>query len=138
MKSEYRQCFKCNYQAAPDAQNCPRCGGNKLQTAGKIRFLGLIQAFGGGFLAVLIAAVAAEAARLGPQSEKWQVHNTRDVNQLYIIFGIFALIFVLGLIFALAGIWQVYFVRRNRFLIWSAVFLTVVVFGGTGIFVVLL
>ena len=138
MKPEYRNCFKCNYQAVTDSPRCPRCR-CKLHTAGKIRFFGLIGMLCGGFLTVFIGAIAVFVGALVAYPEKWGAHfNAGDDRQLFIIFGILAVIFALGLTFTLAGIWQIIFARRNRFLVWTALFLIFVVFGGAEIFVMLL
>lgn len=138
MKPEYRNCFKCNYESVTDLHKCPRCR-YKMHTAGKIRFFGVIGFLCGGFLTILIGAIAAFVAMLVTQPEKLGAHFTaRDDKQLFVIFGILALVFALGLTFTLAGIWQIIFARRNRFLIWIALFLIVVVFGGAEIFVMLL
>jgi len=138
MKPEYRNCFKCNYESVTDLQRCPRCR-YKLHTAGKIRFLGVIGMLCGGFLTIFIGAIAAFVVMLITQPEKLGAHITAgDNKRLFVIFGILAMVFALGLTFTLAGVGQIIFARRNRFLIWTALFLIVVVFGGAEIFVMLL
>ena len=139
MKSEHRSCFKCNYQAITALPKCPHCRSSKLHTAGKIRFLGVVGMLSGGFLTVFIGAIAAFVGVLVTQPEKLGANVTaRDDQQIFVIFGVLALIFALGLTFTLAGIWQIVFARRNKFLVWIALFLIFVVFGGTEIFVALL
>jgi len=106
---------------------------------GKIRFLGFVQMLCGGFITVLIGAVAALVGWIVVQPGKLAMHNnSRDQQQLFVIFGVLALVFAIGLTFASAGIWQIIFARRNKFLMWTALILIIVVFGGAEIFVAVL
>ena len=46
---------------------------------------------------------------------------TGSDDQLIAILALFALLIVFGFASALAGLWQVIFGRRNRFIVWGAV-----------------
>jgi predicted phage tail protein len=110
-----------------------------LHTAGKIRLFGVIGFLCGGFLTIFIGAITVFVGMLVANPEKWGAHfSAGDDRQLLVIFGILTLIFSLGLTFTLAGIWQIIFARRNKFLVWAALFLIFVVFGGAEIFFALL
>ena len=123
MKPEWRNCFKCNYQAVTQQAYCPRCRKIRLRNAGEIRLLGLLLASVGTLLLVMMSAITVVYAALirAPQKPGSNIRFTGTDLDIAVTSGIFAVILAIGFFFTAAGAWQVIFGRRNRVLLWLGI-----------------
>lgn len=135
-ESRLRMCYKCRYEAITPDKNCPRCG-RILYTQTKVRVLGAILIFLGGFIATIMTGVIYFAYNVVSGYYKGQgFHGTQ--TQLMLIFGVLGMAFAVGISFAIAGIWQVVFGRRNMVIIWICLALVFATIAGGGIIQVIL
>jgi len=130
-ESKLRMCYKCRYEGITPDKQCPRCGGT-LYTQAKVRFLGVILIFLGGFIAAMMAGIIYFAYNVVSGNAKGQRFDGTETQMLF-IFGILGLVFAVGVAFAIAGIWQVIFGRRNMIIIWISLALVVITFAVGGI-----
>lgn len=123
MENEWRNCFKCNYEAVTQQSHCPRCRKTPLRTAGQIRLLGFLLTSGGTILLVVMPAVTVVYAGLvyAPQKPGSSIKFTGTQTDIAFAFGIFAAVLTLGFFFTSAGIWQMIFGSRNRVLLWLGI-----------------
>ena len=126
---ESRSCDKCCEETFQALDKCPRCGG-KLRTAGQIRTLGFVLVFIGGFLVVLMGAVTIfvigvvyQAADSGRSSRLME-----EATVFVAIFGLFALVIMFGLTCIGAGVWQILFGKRNKYIKYIILGLTFLLF----------
>ena len=121
MQPEFRQCFKCNYEATTGEVICPRCRNAKFYTSGNIRRRGFVVMACGLFVAGLMGAVAVFVAFLllgatnNPDSSK---KISESLPVLIVTYGLFAALILLGLHFVVTGGWMAIFGKRNRVLVW--------------------
>lgn len=134
-QAEFRQCFKCNYEAVTDQTNCPKCGKKTFFTSGSIRKRGVVAMVMGLIIASLMGGVAifVGTMMLGQMKNPETAKKITDDQFVFLaIFGLFGLLIALGLHFVVTGGWMAAFGKRNRVLIWLMwVFLfLVLVVGG--------
>jgi hypothetical protein len=127
-----RFCYKCHRPAGVSDVKCAHCGG-VLRTKTTIRVLGGVLVFLGGFIAAMMAFVAVFMYGALAQTEARRF--TGSETELLFAVGIIGLTFVVGLAFALAGVWQIIFGRRNTIIVWISVGLVIVLFVIGRIFV---
>lgn len=125
MKSEWRNCFKCNYEAICERGNCPRCRTTRLRSAGEIRLLGFLMTVIGTLLLAMMSVISVVCASLifAPPKPGSNVRFTGDETDIAFIFGIFAVVLIIGLLSASAGVWQLIFGRRNLVLLRLSIWL---------------
>lgn len=123
MKLEWRNCFKCNYQAVTQQGICPRCRKTRLRNAGEIRLLGALLALLGTILLVAMSAITVIYAGLvyAPQRPGSNIRFTGTNADIAVAFGFFAVVMAIGFFFTTAGAWQIIFGRRNRVLLWLGI-----------------
>jgi len=131
-KSNQRFCYKCHRPASDFDARCTRCGG-VLRTKTTIRVLGGVLVFLGGFIAAMMAFVALFV--YGMLAKNGASRFNGSETELLFVVGIIGLTFVVGLSFALAGVWQIIFGRRNTVIVWVSIGLVVVLFVVGRIFV---
>ncbi|HEY0427260.1 MAG TPA: hypothetical protein VGC76_05600 [Pyrinomonadaceae bacterium] len=119
---EQRFCYKCHYPAGSMDSNCPRCGSRALRTKKTIRLLGVMLVVLGGFIAAMMAGVMILIAGVFANPES-AVKLKSDETEMLFAFGIIGLTFTVGVSFALAGVWQIIFGRRNTIIVWIALIL---------------
>ncbi|HEX8738012.1 MAG TPA: hypothetical protein VF721_21950 [Pyrinomonadaceae bacterium] len=132
INSQPRFCYKCHRPAGDFDKRCQRCGG-VVRTKATIRILGGVLVFLGGFISVLMAFVG-----LFMYGALMQTNGSRfngSEKELLFAVGIIGLTFVVGISFALAGLWQIIFGRRNTFIVWISIGLVIVLFVIGKIFV---
>lgn len=131
---EFRQCFGCNYEAVTDQTICPRCRKKAFYTSGSIRIRGVVIMVLGLFLAGLMGGVSVFVGMLlmGAMDNPDSARKIADGQLMLIgIFGLFALLIVLGLHFVVTGGWMTIFGRRNPVLVWIMwVFIALVIVVG--------
>ena len=130
--SQPRFCYKCHRPAGDLDKRCQRCGG-VVRTKATIRILGGVLVFLGGFISVMMVFVA-----LFMYGALMQANGSRfngSESELMFAVGIIGLTFVVGISFALAGLWQIIFGRRNTFIVWVSIGLVIVLFVIGRIFV---
>jgi hypothetical protein len=132
INSQTRFCYKCHYPAGAFDKKCPRCGG-VVRTKATIRILGGVGVFLGGFISVMMAFIAMFMYGALTQANGSRFNGSE--NELMFVVGIIGLTFVVGVSFALAGLWQIIFGRRNKFIVWISVGLVIVLFVIGRIFV---
>ena len=123
MNLEWRNCFKCNYEAVTQQTHCPRCRKMRLRNAGEIRLLGSLLALLGTILLVMMSAITVVYASLvyAPQKPGSNVRFTGTDVDIAFAFGIFAVVLAIGFFCTAAGLWQIIFGRRNRVLLWLGI-----------------
>jgi uncharacterized paraquat-inducible protein A len=132
INSQQRFCYKCHRPAGNADAKCARCGG-VLRTKTTIRILGGVLVFLGGFVSALMAFVAVFMYGALVQTDGRRFSGTE--TELLFAVGIIGLTFVVGVSFALAGVWQIIFGRRNTIIVWISVGLVIVLFVIGKIFV---
>lgn len=123
MKREWRNCFKCNFEAVTQPTNCPRCRKTRLRTAGEIRLLGILLALLGTILLIMMSAIVVVYAALvrAPQKPGSNIKFTGTDLDIAVAFGFFAVVLAIGFFCTAAGVWQIIFGRRNRVLLWLGI-----------------
>lgn len=120
VQPEFRSCFKCRFEGNLPQNICPRCG-KRLYTATNVRWRGFFLLFIGIFLSVFMSVIAFFVSGLLMNAMN-NPESARKINaetpMLFIVYGIFGLVIVIGLTSMLMGIWQLIFGKRNRVLIW--------------------
>lgn len=132
----WRNCYKCGYEGHTPLTQCQRCG-YRLKSANEIRWLGVVLVLCGVFLAtvggglfILLGFVFTQAAQPG----SIKVAKEMDDRSIFlIVVGVFALLIALGLTAIVAGIWQIFFGRRNKLLVYLFLGLVVATFAVGGI-----
>ena len=124
INTQQRFCYKCHYPAGAFDKNCRRCGSAALRTKATIRILGGVLVFLGGFISAMMAFIGmfiyGALARTGGS------RFNGSENELIFAAGIIGLTFIVGISFALAGLWQIIFGRRNTFIVWVSIGLVIV------------
>ncbi|MDM8008575.1 MAG: hypothetical protein QUV05_20750, partial [Phycisphaerae bacterium] len=119
---EFRQCFKCNYEAVTGEGPCPRCRCPKFLTAGSIRTRGGILVALGLFLAGLMGVIAlVVGALIWGQAAKDPATARRLTEEadVWLVVGlIFAAVIAFGLHCVISGVWMLAFGKRNRMTVW--------------------
>ena len=89
-----------------------------MKTKTNIRTLGGVLVVLGGFISAMMAAVITFMfqAFSGTNGAKFN----GDETQMLFVVGIIGLTFTVGAAFALAGVWQMIFGRRNTIIVWIA------------------
>jgi hypothetical protein len=129
----WRNCYKCGYEGNTLSSQCPNCG-QRLRSANEIRWLGVVLVLCGVFLAavggglfIFLGYIFTQAGQ--PGSGIKMSEQAGDGSIFIIVFGIFALLIALGLTAITAGAWQIFFGRRNKFLVYMFLGLVVVTFA---------
>lgn len=120
-----RFCYKCHYPASVSDVRCPRCGGT-LKTKANIRILGGVLVFLGGFIAAIMLGVMVLMLGLFAQTPASRLKGEEGTALLAL--GIVGLVFAVGIAFAVAGLWQLIFGKRNKWIVWLSIGLLVIVF----------
>jgi len=135
--AEFRQCFKCNYEAVANPGPCPKCHCPKFLTAGDIRTRGILGILVGLFLVVFMGAIAVGVGILLLGAAK-DPANAKKMNQQSAAFlfvaAIFAAVIAFGLNAIVGGIWMMAFGRRNRVFVWIMWATLILLFGFGAIF----
>jgi MFS family permease len=118
-----RFCYKCHCPASISDVRCPRCGG-PLKTKANIRLLGGVLVFLGGFIAVLMLGVMVLIFGIFSQTPASKIKG-EEAKALWAI-GVVGLTFGVGVAFAIAGMWQIIFGRRNKYIVWVSLALVVI------------
>lgn len=126
-----RFCYKCHYPASIADVKCPRCGG-ALKTKSTIRILGGVLVFLGGFIAVLMLGVMVLMFGIFAQTPASKIRGEED--KVFWAIGIVGLTFGVGVSFAIAGLWQIIFGKRNKYIVWISVALVVFLLVAGSIF----
>ena len=135
-ESKLRICYKCNYEGITPNKQCPRCS-RFLYTQARIRVLGAVLIFLGGFIAVMMAAIIFFVFNIASGNAQGQ-RFTGDEMQLLFVLGILGLTLAVGVSFMIAGLWQVIFGRRNKIIVWICLALVFITFALGGILQVVL
>jgi uncharacterized paraquat-inducible protein A len=130
-----RQCFNCNYEALAIDEKCPRCRSTKFLTSRNIRTRGGALVVVGLFIAGLMGAIAILVAGLLLNSKN--PDTIRSVNEEFstflAIYAFFAGLILLGVHFAISGIWMLIAGKRSRVLLWIMWALLFAVWVGGGV-----
>jgi MFS family permease len=132
INTQPRFCYKCHHPAGNFDKKCVRCGG-VVRTKATIRILGVVLVFLGGFISALMAFIGMFIYGALMQSNGSRFNGSE--NELLLVVGIIGLTFVVGISFALAGLWQIIFGRRNTIIVWVSIGLVIVLFVVGRIFV---
>ncbi len=129
-----RFCYKCHFPARPADARCPRCGG-ALKTRANIRMLGGVLVFLGGFIAVIMLGVLALMIGIFAQTPASKVRG--EEAKVMLALGVVLATLGIGISFAVAGLWQIIFGKRNKWIVWISLALVVVTFIVGRIFMML-
>lgn len=128
----WRNCYKCGYEGHTDLHQCPNCR-QRLRSAGEIRGLGVVLVLIGGFLVAvgggLFVFLGFIFTQAGQPGSGVKMPDKADGVIFLLIFGIFGLLIALGLTAMTAGAWQIFFGRRNKFLVYLFLGLVVAAFA---------
>ena len=126
---EQRFCYKCHFPANITDAQCTRCGCKALRTTKTIRMLGAVLVFLGGFIAAIMTAVL--VFTLGVLSKADAAKLREDEATMWLALGIMGLTLTVGVCFAIAGVLQMIFGKRNTIAVWiSLVLVGVLMFAG--------
>ena len=111
---DFSYCYRCKVEHQIDVKQCPTCGG-RVVTSKRIRVLGVMLIVIGIFLTLMMGGLAVFFAGLMlhvgvPESTG---NFTGTPEQAAIIFGLFGVIFAMGLTSIVGGIYQVRHGKRN-------------------------
>jgi hypothetical protein len=95
-----------------------------LRTKATVRILGGVLVFLGGFISAMMAFIGMFI--YGAPARTGGSRFNGSENELMFAVGIIGLTFIVGVSFALAGLWQIIFGRRNRFIVWVSIGLVIV------------
>ncbi|MDQ6787315.1 MAG: hypothetical protein M3033_10960 [Acidobacteriota bacterium] len=123
--SKFRVCAKCGYEADTAETKCPQCGRN-LQTKTKVKILGVVILVLGISIAAMMATIMASLHIIFNQPDKLQ-NFTGTESDLNYITAILGSMFIVGVSFAVTGLWQIIFGKRNRILVWLSLALILAV-----------
>lgn len=118
---EFRQCFKCNYEAVAPPGPCPQCRHAKFFTAKNIRNRGIFLILVGLFLVVFMGSIAVFVGMLLLGSMKDPTTAKRlhqESFTLLAVYAVFAAVIAFGINSIVGGIWMIAFGKRNRFFVW--------------------
>ncbi|MEP6903567.1 MAG: hypothetical protein ABJA66_17725 [Actinomycetota bacterium] len=139
IKPKYRTCFTCNYETETIDRKCPHCG-KRLLTQTEIRLRGVILVICGASLAFILGNLAVWALGVlfvPNNSEAISQHG--GIVTVTVLLIVFSFIFLLGLAFLAAGIWQVLFGRRNLKIVFIiSLLLFIFILGGQLLTILLL
>jgi hypothetical protein len=130
-----RTCLKCGFIGNTAEAKCPACGGFMRPTSA-IRVLGVVMIALGGFLIAAMAVISLWVYNLAQQSSASGVTSrfTGTKNQMLMMFGIFGLVILFGIVSLITGLWQLVFGKRNKTLTWVVLGLGVIfVIGGLAV-----
>jgi magnesium-transporting ATPase (P-type) len=119
-----RFCYKCHYRASVSDGRCPRCGGS-LKTKANIRLLGGVLVFLGGFISVIMLGVMVLMFGIFAQAPASKMRG--EEGKALMAVAIVAAVFAIGASFAIAGLWQIIFAKRNKWIVWASIGLVVLV-----------
>src|SRR5262245_56391418 len=91
VQPEFRQCFKCNYEAITDHATCPKCGKNTFFTSRNIRSRGIVAMLMGLLLVGLMGGIAVFVGSMLATSGSPE-RIQREAFTLFAIFGLFAFV----------------------------------------------
>lgn len=112
--------MKCGLDAPSEALRCERCGG-KLRGKSMMRVLGVMMFLLGSLLIVVMSVLIVFTIRAanGNGNAFAGSRFTGTHSDLVTIYGVFGLVLVFGAVSAMAGLWQMIFGKRNKWLIWT-------------------
>ncbi len=137
VRPEFRQCYKCNFEAITGPVVCPRCHNPKFFTSDQIRTRGIALTIVGAFLVVFMGGIAVVVGFLVFGSFDGKGPSKRfDQEPLAVItvFSVFAGLIAFGFNGIVGGIWMLVFGRRNRFTIWVMWATLILTFALGGLF----
>jgi phosphate starvation-inducible membrane PsiE len=118
--AEFRQCFKCNYEAVSGRTVCPRCRSAKFLTSKNIRTRGIVLVVIGLFLSLFIGGIAVFVAMLlfGSKDPETIRKVNKDIVTFLAIYLLFGAVIVFGIHSIISGIWMIAAGKRSRVLLW--------------------
>lgn len=115
LSAEGRSCFKCGYETDDPIEQCPQCG-RRLRKARTVRRLGWVLVLLGAFLVLFMGTITVGLIRLiaAAQAPDAQVHFNGSPEMLLLIYGIFGLVILFGVVSMVGGIWQIRYGKQNK------------------------
>ena len=120
------KCKKCEYQLAPSVRQCPICG-TRVQTAGQIRGLGVVQLLLGLILVGMMGTITVLLAPTMLSGSKAGFSGTP--GQAVLILLLFGAVIVFGLASCVSGLYHVIVGKRNKWIAIGAVILGFILMG---------
>ena len=118
-----RFCYRCDHPASVSDEVCPLCGG-ALRTRENIRTLGCVLILLGGIASAVTLWIF---TKVDPA-------KINAGGKASFAVGILVAVFAIGVSIAIAGLWQMIFGRRNKWIVWFAIALVGIVVVATEIF----
>lgn len=120
--SSAKTCPNCSLDVMTDVVNCPRCG-IMLQKVSTLRILGIIQVLLGMFLMAVIGVLSVVIFNIvrnadDPTATTRFTGSRSDVLFIICVFGV---VFLVGFTSFAAGMWQIIYGKRNKYIIKAVV-----------------
>ena len=120
-----RVCYalRCGFTSDEPIEVCPKCG-RKMRTATSVRVYGVLQLALGLFLAIFMGVITLYLLPMMMQPGQTTGSGSRFTGtsqQAILILSFFGLIIGFGFASSLAGLWQIVMARRNKWIVWSIV-----------------
>ena len=125
-----RVCYalRCGFTSDEPIDVCPKCG-RKMRTANSVRIYGVLQLILGLFLVVFMGVITLSLLPMMMRPGETTGGGsgfTGTSQQAILILSLFGLIIAFGFGSSLAGLWQVVMARRNKWIVWGILGLSVV------------
>ena len=97
-----------------------------LKTRSAIRWLGVALVFIGGFIALIMLGVLALIIGIFAQTPASKIRG--EEGKAIFAVGVVLATLGIGIAFGVAGLWQIIFGKRNRWIVWISLALVVITF----------
>ena len=107
-------CPRCGFEPESFVDKCPQCGQVILSPA-RVRVLGWVLIWCGALLTVGMAVLSANMAGTIAHSDDpgATTRFTGDANDVAVMFAIFGMVFLFGIVALVSGVWQVWHGTQN-------------------------
>ncbi|MEO7540267.1 MAG: hypothetical protein ABIV21_09575 [Pyrinomonadaceae bacterium] len=126
-----RSCFKCGYFGETVETTCPQCN-RGLQTSSSIRLRGVLMVLCGTFLIGMMGYISLWALTAVDSTSPVGARFTGTQQEKMLIFALFAVLIIFGLVSFAGGIWQIIAGRRSKAVVWIGLALGLLVAIGGG------
>ena len=125
-----RVCYalRCGFTSDEPIDVCPKCG-RKMRSSNSVRVYGVLQLILGLFLVVFMGVITLYLLPMMMRPGETTGGGSKFTGtsqQAIVILSLFGLIIAFGFGSTLAGLWQVVTARRNKWIIWSVLGLSIV------------
>jgi hypothetical protein len=123
-----RVCYalRCGFTSDAPIDVCPKCG-RRMRSTNSVRIYGVLQLILGLFLIIFMSVITINVLpmMLQPGQPEGGARFTGTSQQVLVILSLFGLIIAFGFGSSVAGLWQIITARRNKWIIWGVLGLSV-------------